>query len=304
MVPALIFLVLVRDPVAARGWGIPMATDIAFALGVLALLGSRAPFGLRVFITALAIVDDLLAVLVIAVFYTADLSLPALAAAGGLFLAARRLQPDRDPAGRSCTRCSGSRLWLAVFLSGVHATVAGVLLALTIPSTTRLDSDAFVATARAHVDEFEDRTTGGEDARTERHHAALWELEAATERAQAPMLRFEHVLQPWVAFVIVPVFALANAGVRIGDDLLATLVEPIALGVIVGLVVGKQVGITLDVGGRCPARPRDLADRGGLAPHLRGGWLGGIGFTMSLFIASPGLSARAVPSSTRPRSGS
>ena len=188
VVPAVIFLAVSGGGTAGRGWGVPMATDIAFALGVLALLGSRAPVSLRVFVAALAIVDDLLAVLVIAVFYTADLSLPALAAAGVLLAAlvvANRIGVRRP----IVYALLGVGLWAAVFASGIHATIAGVLLALTIPATTRLDSDAYVDHARHLIADFEGRTVGGEDASTSAHHAALWELEDATERAQAPMLQ-------------------------------------------------------------------------------------------------------------------
>jgi NhaA family Na+:H+ antiporter len=285
VVPAAIFLLLVQGQPAGRGWGVPMATDIAFALGVLALLGDRIPLGLRIFVAALAIVDDLLAVLVIALFYTAELSVPALAAAGvvmATLIAANRLGVRRPlPYG-----LLGMALWLAILESGIHGTVAGVLLALTIPSTTRLDSDAFVERAREHIADFEGRTVGGEDASTEEHHDALWELEDATERAQAPMLRIEHALQPWVAWVIVPLFALANAGVRIEADVFSTILEPIPLGVIAGLLIGKQLGISLGA---------FAAVRLGLASLPEGvGWrhvygaslLGGIGFTMSLFIAT------------------
>ena len=285
VVPALIFLLVVRDGTAARGWGVPMATDIAFALGVLALLGRRAPFGLRIFVTALAIVDDLLAVLVIAVFYTGDLSLPALATAGALMVAlvvANRLGVRRPVV----YAVLGFALWLAVFESGIHATVAGVLLALTIPATTRVDSDAYVAQAREHITEFEGRTVDGEDASTEEHHAALWELEDLTERAQAPMLRMEHALHPWVAFLILPLFALANAGVRIERDFLATIQEPIALGAVLGLVLGKQAGILLGAAAVVRVGLASLPSGVGWR-HLYGAaWLGGIGFTMSLFIAS------------------
>lgn len=285
VVPAVVFLLVVRDGTAARGWGVPMATDIAFALGVLALLGSRAPFGLRIFVTALAIVDDLLAVLVIALFYTSDLSLPALAAAGGLvgvLLVANRLGVRRPVV----YALLGLALWLAVFESGIHATVAGVVLALTIPATTRVDSDAYVAHAREHIAEFEGRTVDGEDASTEEHHAALWELEDLTERAQAPMLRMEHAIHPWVAFLILPLFALANAGVRIETDFLATIQEPIALGVILGLVIGKQAGILLGAAAVVRLGLASLPSGVGWR-HLYGAaWLGGIGFTMSLFIAS------------------
>ena len=285
VLPAAVFLLLVQGQPAARGWGVPMATDIAFALGVLALAGDRIPVALRIFVAALAIVDDLLAVLVIAVFYTADVSVPAAAVAGALvvaLLAANRLGVRRPLVYGAL----GVGLWLAVLESGIHATVAGVLLALTIPSTTRLDSDAFVARARKHVAEFEGRTVDGEDASTEDHHHALWELEEAAERAQAPMLRIEHALQPWVVWLVVPIFALANAGVRIEPDFLASLITPIPLGVMAGLLIGKPVGILLGA---------VLAVRLGLALLPAGvGWrhvsgaalLGGIGFTMSLFIAT------------------
>ena len=284
-VPAALFLLIAGSGDALRGWGIPMATDIAFALGVLALVGSRVPLGLRVFLAALAIVDDLLAVLVIALFYTGEISLPALGAAG-LVLAALLIVNRLGVRRPLVYGLLGIALWVAVFESGVHGTVAGVLLALTIPARTRLDSDAFVERARVFIDDFEGRTVGGEDASTQEHHAALWELEDATERAQAPMLRLEHALHPWAAFGIVPLFALANAGVPIGPGTLAAVGHPVAIGVLIGLVVGKQVGITA---------VSYAVVRLGLASlptgvtwwHLYGAaWLGGIGFTMSLFIGT------------------
>lgn len=282
--PALVFLLIAGGGDGARGWGIPMATDIAFALGVLALLGSRVPLGLRVVLAALAIADDLIAVLVIAVFYTDQLSLDALAAAGGLLglLVVANRFGVRSPLVYGAI---GIALWAAVLQSGIHGTIAGVLLALTIPAQTRVDSDAFVARARDIVSDFEGRTVGGEDASTEEHHAALWELESVTEKAQAPMLRIEHALHPWVAFVVLPLFALANAGVPIEEVALA-VGDPIAVGVLLGLVFGKQIGITLAA---------VAVVRLGLASlppavtwrHMYGAaWLGGIGFTMSLFIGS------------------
>ena len=285
VVPAIIFLAVSGGGTAGRGWGVPMATDIAFALGVLALLGSRAPLGLRIFVTALAIVDDLLAVLVIAVFYTVDLSLPALSIAGVLLFAlilANRIGVRRP----LVYALLGVGLWLAVFASGIHGTVAGVLLALTIPATTRLDSDAYVDHARDLIAEFEGRTVGGEDASTQEHHAALWELEDATERAQAPMLRIEHALHPWVAFVILPLFALANAGVRLDIDVGATMREPVALGVLLGLVLGKQLGIALAAGVVVRLGVASLPTGVGWRHIYGAAWLGGIGFTMSLFIAT------------------
>jgi NhaA family Na+:H+ antiporter len=282
VLPAILFLVIAGgDPEAARGWGVPMATDIAFALGVLALLGSRVPIGLRIFLTALAIVDDLLAVLVIAIFYTSEVTLPALGAAAvilGALVIANRLGVRRP----IVYALLGVALWVAVLQSGIHATVAGVLLAMTIPARTRIDPADFLERARGFIADF--GSEPGEDP-DEEHHAALWELEDLTESAQAPMLRMEHALHPWVAFLIVPLFALANAGVRIGGDLLATATEPVVLGIVLGLVVGKQVGITLAAWLVVRAGLADLP--GGVTwRHIYGAaWLGGIGFTMSLFIA-------------------
>lgn len=285
VLPAAIFIGLVSEGTAARGWGVPMATDIAFALGILALLGRRAPLGLRIFVTALAIVDDLLAVLVIAIFFTGDLSVPALVASAGVLAAL--VTANRIGVRRPLVYAAlGVALWLAVSESGIHATVAGVLLALTVPATTRLDSDAYVARAREHINDFEGRTAGGEDATTDEHHAALWELEEVTEQAQAPMLRIEHALHPWVSFLIVPLFALANAGVRVETDVASALRDPIPLGVILGLVIGKQLGIT--VGSLAVVRLGLASLPPGVGwRHIYGAaWLGGIGFTMSLFIAA------------------
>jgi NhaA family Na+:H+ antiporter len=281
VLPALIFIALVgpTSP-AARGWGVPMATDIAFALGVLALLGSRVPLGLRIFVAALAIVDDLLAVIVIGLFYTAELSLPALAAAGAvmvLLLAANRLGVRRP----LVYGVLGLVLWLAVLESGIHATVAGVLLAITIPAREKIPDRHFAARARELIDDFV------HSAKKAIHHrqAALWELETITEHAQAPMLRMEHALTPWVAFVIVPLFALANAGVRLTGDPASLLTDPLVIGILAGLVIGKQIGITaaawLIVRAGWASLPNGVNWR-----HVYGAaWVCGIGFTMSLFIA-------------------
>ena len=281
--PAAIYLAVTAGSAeAARGWGVPMATDIAFALGALALLGSRVPLGLRVFVTALAIADDLLAVLVIAIFYSGDLNLTAIAGAGGalaVLVVANRLGVRRP----IVYAVLGVALWLAVHESGVHATVAGVLLAMTIPARTRIDPATFDERATRLRDER--ARPAIEEGDIDEAHAALWELEDVAEQAQAPMLRMEHALQPWVAFAIVPLFALANAGVGLPADVGGALTDPVVVGVVLGLVLGKQVGITLAAW---------LVVRAGLADlpagvrwrHIYGAaWLGGIGFTMALFIA-------------------
>jgi NhaA family Na+:H+ antiporter len=284
ILPAIIFTLVVQGGPGSSGWGIPMATDIAFALGVLALLGPRVPLGLRIFVTALAIADDLLAVLVIAVFYSGELDPLMLGAAAGLvalLLLLNRLGVRRP----IVYLVIGVVLWLVVLRSGVHATVAGVLLAATIPARVRLDAPAFVARSRSIIDRFEHTVVKDPAVGVEDDHEDLWELETVTEQAQAPLLRLEHVLQPWVAFLIVPLFALANAGVAIRGELTTMVVDPVFLGVLLGLVVGKQVGISLAAWIVVRLGLASLPD-GVSWRHVYGAaWLGGIGFTMSLFIA-------------------
>jgi Na+:H+ antiporter, NhaA family len=283
LVPAVLFVLVVGvGSPAVRGWGIPMATDIAFALGVLALLGAWAPTGLRAFLTALAIVDDLLAVVVIALFYTDHIDGVALVWVGGTLLVLFGLN-RLGVRQLSVYAIAGVVLWLAVLQSGIHATIAGVLLALMIPARTRYDGPTYVQRASARLRELTAHLE--QDAGPEDRHAVLWELEDETRLAQAPMFRQEHLLHGWVAFVIVPLFALANAGIRIPSDVLAALTQPIVLGIVVGLVAGKQAGIFSAA--RLVTRSGVGTLPGGVAwRHMYGAaWLGGIGFTMSLFVA-------------------
>jgi NhaA family Na+:H+ antiporter len=287
VVPAAIYAAFNAGGPGSRGWGIPMATDIAFALGVLALLGDRIPPGLRVFLAALAIVDDLGAVLVIALFYTADISMSALGAAAIIFcaLAVCNRAGVRHPAIYAAL---GVALWLAVLGSGIHATIAGVLLALTIPSRTRIDEDTFAERAEQAVLEF--RAACAPGVRTvisnPQQQEALHHLERAVEGVQSPLLRIEHNLHKPVAFGIMPLFAFANAGVRLDAGVFAGLSWRIVLGVAVGLVVGKVIGIfaasKLAVASGTAALPANVGWR-----RIFGvSWLGGIGFTMSLFVAT------------------
>jgi len=284
--PALIYVTLNRSGAAASGWGIPMATDIAFALGVLALLGSRVPVALKIFLTALAIADDLGAVLVIALFYTDAIAWGALAAGLGvlgLLALANRLGARRT----LVYALGGLGVWAAFLASGVHATIAGVLVALTIPARSVIDADAFVTRARAILDMFDHAGHhDGEAGTTEEQHAALQALEDAVDHVEAPLSRLEHALQPWVAFAILPVFALANAGLDLSGDVGSMLAEPVTLGVLFGLLLGKPLGVTAAAW---------LAVRAGVADVPEGltwrqlhaaSWLAGIGFTMSLFIAA------------------
>jgi Na+:H+ antiporter, NhaA family len=286
IVPAGLYALFNHGGPGASGWGIPMATDIAFALGVLALLGDRVPTSLKVFLAALAIADDIGAVLVIAFFYTEQISWISLGL-GGLFFVAL-IAANRAGARHPLTYAVlGVGLWLAFLQSGIHATVAGVLLAITIPARQRIDSRAFLVRSEKILDEFRRSEEGGETIETGASKSAALNLLARDcVRAESPMLRFEHALAPWNKHVIMPVFALANAGVVLGAGAARSLVDPISLGVICGLVLGKPIGIVLFSW---------LATRSGVAAMLDGiGWrqivgvgmLAGIGFTMSLFIAN------------------
>ena len=286
IVPALIYTAFNAGGEGARGWGIPMATDIAFALGALALLGDRVPLSLKVFLTALAIVDDIGAVLVIAVFYTSAIWWASLAV-GFLFLAmmtGANLAGFRHPLVYILL---GIALWIAFLKSGVHATVAGVLMAMTIPSRSRIEAVEFVEYGRGALDDFERAAESNPDLLTNQdQQAAIHLLENACELAATPLQRMEHALHPWVSFFIMPVFALANAGVALDGRLASALVAPVSLGVIAGLVLGKQIGITLfswlAVRTGFAALPEQVTWR-----QIYGvAWLGGIGFTMSLFIAN------------------
>ncbi|MBI0434032.1 Na+/H+ antiporter NhaA [Roseomonas sp. KE0001] len=247
VVPALIYVAFNHaDPQALHGWAVPTATDIAFALGVLSLLGPRVPISLKVFLAALAIIDDLGAVLVIALFYTGDVSLPDLLGAAAV-LAALVLMNRAGVLRLLPYLLLGALLWLLVLRSGVHATVAGVLLALTIPI----------------------RLTPGTP-------------EAAP--AASPLHRLEHVLQRPVAFVIVPIFGFANAGVSFAGVELSVLWEPLTLGVAGGLVLGKLVGVFGAVVLMVRLRLADLPAAASWGQMLGTALLCGIGFTMSLFI--------------------
>lgn len=267
LVPAGLYAVLNAGHPGVSGWGIPMATDIAFALGILALLGSRIPLGLKVFLTALAIVDDLGAVLVIALFYTAGLNLTFLGLAAltwGLAL----LAGWRGARSLKIYGVLGVLLWFFVLKSGLHATIAGVLLAFAVPIRRPQPLGDLTALARS--------------GRGEQLGAQLRDLEDLLERGQSPLHRLEHALHPFVTFLVLPVFALANAGVTVAGSSFG----PVSMGVLVGLLIGKPLGV---VGGAWLAVKLRLATlpRHVTWGHLIGaGFLAGIGFTMSLFVSN------------------
>jgi NhaA family Na+:H+ antiporter len=279
IIPALVYLAVNIQSNFSHGWGIPMATDIAFALGVLALLGSRIPPSLKVFVAALAIVDDVFGVLVIALFYTAHISYFSLGL--GLLGVAISFLANwagiRQPAVYAFI---GVFVWFAVLQSGVHATIAGVLLAFSIPVKSSIDKDSFVARCRRLLDRLEHSDINSSDA-----HAAIHTLAGQCERVDTPLHRIEHGLQPWVSFLIMPVFAFSNAGVHVLGKFEASARHPVALGVFLGLVIGKPLGILsfawLSTRLKLTSCPANISWR----QVFGASWLCGIGFTMSLFIA-------------------
>jgi len=286
IVPALCYVAVNAGDSGIRGWGAPMATDIAFALGVLALLGDRIPPRLKILLAAVAIVDDIGAVLVIALFYTSHIGVTYLLLAGGLLLIVLggNIMGIRNPLFYACL---GILVWLAFLRSGVHSTVAGVLLAMLIPARTKYDADKFEKLAGSQLEEFRKARRSGEGILTNHaKHAALLSLQSTTAYAETPLQRLEHALVPWVDYAIMPLFALANAGVRIDGSIATALADPVSVGILIGLFVGKQAGIlgavTLLVKSGITRLPPGLCLR-----HVHGvSLLAGIGFTMSLFIGA------------------
>ena len=280
IVPALIYLALNAGGEGTAGWGIPMATDIAFALGVLVLAARHAPSGLKPFILTLAIVDDIGAIIVIALFYASGVSILFLAAAAALcllMLALRRVGVKATPVFLGL----GALVWLATYESGVHPTIAGVVLGLMAPAESYQRPHAVSAEARRTADLTMD------DPEPPDADAAQWlRLASLSREAVSPLTRTEHALLPWTSFVIIPLFAFANAGVRLGGEQLADAwASRVTLGVVLGLVIGKVVGISGAAAiavatrvARLPAGVRIIHIVGASA-------VAGIGFTVSLFIA-------------------
>ncbi len=280
--PAVIYATLNAGTPAIRGWGVPVATDIAFALGFLALLGKRVPLGLKVFLAALAIVDDLLSVLVIAVFYSGDLNMLMLLWAA-IVTAVLYLGNRIGIHSIKFYIIGGLLLWYFVLQSGVHATIAGVILALTIPVNRKLTRQSFFR--KVHDMVLDVMRTPEDERRDSDESDVIHALEKMSERVQSPLARIEHGLQPYVAFLIMPIFALANSGVAVTESMVAGLSSNLSLGIILGLVVGKQVGITLAAWLSLKLGWAELPAHTSLK-HIYGvSLLCGIGFTMALFVA-------------------
>ncbi|HEU4496891.1 MAG TPA: Na+/H+ antiporter NhaA [Flavobacterium sp.] len=286
IVPALIYVFLNKGTDAVHGWGIPMATDIAFALGVLFLLGNRIPPALKVFLTALAIVDDLGAVLVIAFFYTASINSAALGIGLGvlLFLLACNKLGVRNIIFFIAVGIFG--VWLPFLVSGVHATIAAVLVAFTIPAGSRIDENLFVEKIKKHLNKFKDLDPTGSPLLSEDQLQVLQEMRGISKDAMSPLHRLEHRMHSFVSFIIMPVFALANAGVTFSDDIISSAASTVALGVALGLIFGKVIGVFgisyLMIKFKLSRLPEQMTYK-----SLFGvGLLASIGFTMSLFVTN------------------
>ncbi len=285
IVPAGIYMLLNAGTPAADGWGIPMATDIAFALAIVYVLGNRLPISAKVFLTTLAIVDDLGAVLVIAFFYTSNISFASLAIGFTILL----LMFIGNRMGVKNVWFYGilgiGGVWLAFLMSGVHATIAAVLAAMVIPADSSIPEAAFVARVKRYIKQFE--ITESNDVRTlePKQVDIISKVQNDSVNAVPPLQRLEHGMHPLVSFIVMPAFALANAGVSFIDMNLASITHNyIALGVMLGLLVGKPLGVVIAVW---------ITEKTGLGRRSRSltwrrvvglGFLASIGFTMSMFV--------------------
>ncbi len=286
LIPAVIYAVVTLNyPEYLNGWGIPMATDIAFALGLLALLGKRVNINLKIFLTALAIADDLGAVLVIAIFYTDTINFGELLSAAffiGVLIIAN-IAGVRRTIFYALVGFAG--VWIAFIFSGVHATIAGILIALTIPARTKIGENEYVEKLSNCLKKFNKIEPNNNTLLTTEQAHVISKISALNEKAQTPLQKLEHSLHPVVIYFILPVFALSNAGVHIEGSIIEMLLHPISLGIIAGLVLGKFIGISvfsrLTVWLKIATLPEGITWR-----QIYGvAFLAGIGFTMSMFIS-------------------
>ncbi len=292
LVPALLFYAFNHDGSAAHGWAVPMATDTAFAIGILALLGARVPPGLTAFLLALAIIDDMGAVLVIALFYSDAISLQYLGSAAVILVAlmVMNLLGVRWPVFYFA---GGGLVWLSMLGSGIHATLAGILVAMIVPARPKRSTRAFVRRSRELLDEFE--AIENEETETTPvlaepgKHEVVENLQQTASQATTPLQLWERALEHPVALFVLPLFALVNAGIAVDLSALPSLLgESLALGIVLGLVLGKAIGISLPTYALLKLNIGRLPD-GVQQGHIMGlALLGGMGFTMSIFIATLG----------------
>ncbi len=283
--PAIIYLSLNQSGAASEGWGIPMATDIAFSLGVLYLIGDRVPLSLKIFLTALAIADDIGAVLVIAFFYSSEINLVSLGT-GAIFLAilwVANWMGVRNTIFYAVIGIGG--LWVAFLMSGVHATIAAMLAAFAIPALPKVKEEKFADHMESLVTRFKNADPNNVRTLTKEQFTILTEIRSYSKKALTPLQRLENSLHPTVVFFIMPIFAFSNAGVTLSNDFLSQLISPVSLGIMSGLLLGKVIGVVgttqlvMKIAGI--ELPKGMTNL-----HLLGaGFLAAIGFTMSLFIS-------------------
>lgn len=285
IVPALLYMAFNQGEPSIAGWGIPMATDIAFSLGCLQVLGSLVPVSLKVFLLALAIFDDMGAILVIALFYSHEINFISLGI-GIFILLVSIILNIKGVRKTSPYALLGVALWVAFFYSGIHATIAGVLLALTIPARSLHNQKTFAKRSNNIIEEFPEKEFGimmvDEDQRR-----MMKQLQGAVDDLNTPLQKLEDKLYPLAAYFILPLFALANAGVNVAQGSEGnSLLNPITIGIVVGLFIGKPLGITLFSWLSIRWGIAKLPDRANWSQMLGAACLAGIGFTMSLFITN------------------
>lgn len=283
IVPAAIYLAINYGTPQIRGWGIPMATDIAFAIGIMSLAGDKVPSGVKVFLSALAVADDLGAVLVIAIFYTDHISLYALAI-GISFLLVLWIANIVGVRHMLFYIVAGLIVWIAFLNSGIHATIAGVLTAFTIPARTKINEKHYLRDVTRYLQCFAAEVPANSILTTPRQHALIEDIKRLSQDAETPLQKIEYNLHPWVAFLIMPLFALCNAGIEIKASFFSAIANPVSMGIMTGLVIGKFAGVLgftwlmIKLGGFNLPRNANWQHIVGVAV------LAGVGFTMSLFV--------------------
>lgn len=285
LVPAAIYLIFNKGLTSEHGWGIPMATDIAFALALLSLAGKHIPSSVKVFLSALAVADDLGAILVIAFFYSTSIELLPLGI-GFIMLMLLIAGNALGIRGTMFYVIIGFGVWVCFLLSGIHATIAGVLVAFTIPARTKVDEQKYSSIIRKLSDDFDKEIPNNSTLTTLNQHHTIQNIKKVSTDAETPLQKIEYALHPWVAFLIMPLFALANAGMVIGADFFTSLNNPVSMGVSIGLLAGKFIGILLFTWLLVKSGMAELPSKANWNHIVGVALLAGVGFTMSLFIAN------------------
>ena len=283
LVPVLVFLVLNQNPETAKGWGIPMATDIAFSLAILKLLGNRVPLSLKLFLTAFAIVDDIGAVLVIAIFYSGSINV-GLLFASFIFLGLLYFLSFKGYYSKYLLIFLGIIIWILFLKSGIHPTIAGILLAFSVPVRQKIDTPTFIDNLVKITNNIKQAKTSDKPILCREQIEQIDDLEDWTNQYQSPLQHLEHKLHDWVAYFIIPLFALANAGVIINSDVI--LDTALIRSIIICLVLGNSIGISSIILFAKKLKIIEIPDGISNRQIIGVSFLAGIGFTMAIFIAS------------------